>query len=279
MIVRMKHQVDFRDERQVPALGQGTWKMGQSASRRTEEIKALRRGIELGMTVVDTAEMYDNEELVGEAIRECRNRVFLVSKVLPGHADRMGTKAACERSLAKLRTDYLDLYLLHWGGPHPVEETAGALADLQREGKIRAWGVSNMDVDDLERWDRAAGGRSCAANQVLYNLSCRGIEYDLLPWCRERRMPVMAYSPVDEGRLNANRALLEIARRHDVAPAQIALAWVLRMPGVIAIPKAGSVKHVEDNHRCLSLTLTEDDLRDLDRAFPPPGRKTPLEWR
>lgn len=275
----MKHQVTFPDGRRVSALGQGTWKMGQSASRRTAEIDALRRGVELGMTVVDTAEMYDNEELVGEAIRDCRDQVFLVGKVLPSHADRKGTKAACERSLRKLATDHLDLYLLHWRGPHPFAETVAALSELQREGKIGAWGVSNMDVGDMEQIVAVSNGRSCAADQVLYNLSCRGIEYDLLAWCRSRGMPVMAYSPVDEGRLTGNRVLGDIARRHGASPAQIALAWMFRQPGVIAIPKAGSVKHVEENHRSLSIALTEGDLQELERSFPPPERKMPLEWR
>lgn len=272
----MNHQVTFPDHRQVPALGQGTWKMGTSAARKAEEIRALRIGIELGMSVIDTAEMYGNEELVGEAVRDCRDSVFLISKVLPGHAGRSGTKAACERSLKRLKTDCLDLYLLHWMGPYPVEETVAAMLELQREGKIRAWGVSNMDVAEMERFYAVPGGSTCAADQVLYNLSNRGVEYDLLPWCRERGMPVMAYSPVDQGRLAAREALAEIARRHGATPAQIALAWVLNHDGVIAIPKAGTVTHVQENYRSLSIRLTGEDLEQLDRSFPPPEVKIPL---
>lgn len=272
----MEHSVIFPDRRQVCALGQGTWKMGKAAFREAEEVKALRAGIELGMNVVDTAEMYGNEELVGTAIRGLRDRVFLITKVLPGNASRTGTKAACERSLKKLQTDCVDLYLLHWGGPHPIEDTVASMLELQQEGKIRSWGVSNMDVAEMERFYAVPGGESCAANQVLYNLSHRGIEYDLLPWCRERHLPLIAYSPADEGRLSGHPVLVEIARRHEATPVQVALAWMLRLPGLIAIPKAGSVTHVQENYRSLSMELTAGELEQLDRAFPAPTRKVRL---
>lgn len=271
-----KRMITFSNGSRVCALGQGTWKMGQTTARRAEEIRALRRGIDLGLTVIDTAEMYGNEELVGEAIRDCRDGVFLVSKVLPDNASYQGTKLACERSLRRLRTECLDLYLLHWKGRHPYEETVRAMTELRQEGKIRMWGVSNMDVADMERFYNIPDGRTCAANQVLYNPNERGIEYDLLPWSANNQMPVMAYSPVGEGRLANHKTLTKIARRHEATPVQIALAWVMRHPGVIAIPKAGSVAHVEENHRSLSIRLTEEDLQELDAAFPAPARKIPL---
>lgn len=273
----MEHSVIFPDHRKVCALGQGTWKMGKSALREADEIDALRAGIELGMSVVDTAEMYGNEEMVGAAIRGLRDRVFLVTKVLPGNASRTGTKAACERSLNRLKTDYVDLFLLHWGGPHPIEDTVASMIELQQEGKIKAWGVSNMDVPEMERFYAVPGGVSCAANQILYNLAHRGVEYDLLPWCRERHLPVMAYSPADEGRLSRNPVLMEIAQKHEATPVQITLAWILRCPGMIAIPKAGSVTHVQENYRSLSIRLTAEDVDLLDGAFPPPVRKVHLD--
>lgn len=276
-IPAMEHSVIFPDHRKVCALGQGTWKMGKSALREAEEIRALRAGIELGMSVVDTAEMYGNEDLVGAAIRGLRDRVFLVTKVLPGNASRTGTKAACERSLKKLKTDFIDLYLLHWGGPHPIEDTVASMLELQQEGKIKSWGVSNMDIAEMERFYAVPGGKSCAANQILYNLSHRGVEYDLLPWCRERHIPVMAYSPADEGRLCSHPVLVELALKHEATPVQIALAWIMRMPGMIAIPKAGSVTHVQENYHSLSIKLTAGDLELLDEAFPPPGRKVHLD--
>lgn len=272
----MGSKVTFHNGIQVSALGQGTWKMGQSSAHREQEIRALRRGIDLGLNVIDTAEMYDNEEMVGKVIRACRDKVFLVSKVLPSNASYRGTKLACERSLQKLGTDTLDLYLLHWRGNHPYVETVRAMTELQQEGKIQMWGVSNMDVDDMEHFYTIPGGHSCASNQVVYNLTNRGIEYDLLPWSNTNKMPIMAYSPVGEGRLARNRCLEEVAHRHDATPTQIALAWTMRLPGVIAIPKAGSINHVEENHRSLSIRLTEEDLRELDVLFPAPTRKIPL---
>lgn len=266
----------FPNERQVSALGQGTWKMGISPGKRSEEYKALRTGIDLGMEIIDTAEMYDNEEFVSEVIAGIRDKVFLISKVLPSNASRRGTKTACERSLRKLDTDYLDLYLLHWSGSYPFEDTVEAMLELQREGKIKEWGVSNMDVYQMEHFFAIRGGNTCAANQVAYNLTTRGIEYDLLPWCAQRNMPVIAYSPVGEGSLVQNKLLKEIAEKHNATPTQIALAWVMRNPGMIAIPKASTVKHVEENFRSLSIRLTEEDYWEIDRAYPPPNRKIPL---
>lgn len=272
----IEHTVIFPDQQKICALGQGTWKMGQAASCRAEEIRVLRRGIELGLSIIDTAEMYDNEEMVGEAIQDCRDKVFLVSKVLPNHASYQGTKLACERSLRRLHTGFIDLYLLHWRGHHPYEETVRAMTELQQEGKIRMWGVSNLDVADMERIYTIPQGRACAANQVLYNLTERGIEYDLLPWSAANKMPVMAYSPIGEGYLLNHPALEKVARRHNATRVQIALAWVIRRSGIIAIPKAGSVAHVEENFHSLSICLTSEDLQDLDMAYPAPTRKIPL---
>ena len=264
----------------VPALGQGTWNIGDQRATRPEEIAALRVGIDLGMTLIDTAEMYgngDSEELVGEAIAGRRNAVFLVSKVLPSNASRRGTISACERSLRRLGTDRLDLYLLHWRGGYPLEETLEAFEQLQRGGKIRYWGVSNFDTGDMDELFSVAGGDTVATNQVLYNLTRRGIEFDLLPWCKDRRIPTMAYSPIEQGRLLRQPALRKVAERHGATPAQVALAWVLRRDDVIAIPKAGSVAHVRENHGALALQLLPEDVADLDHAWPAPKRKRPLE--
>lgn len=264
----------------VPALGLGTWFMGEDPALRKTELAALRRGLELGLSLVDTAEMYGDgaaEALVGEAIAGRRDGVFLVSKVLPENASRAGTVAACERSLRRLRTDRLDLYLLHWRGPHPLAETVDALEALVRSGKIRRWGVSNLDVDDLEELAAVPAGGHVQTDQVLYNLTRRGIEHDLLPWCRARRVPVTAYSPVEQGRLLASPPLREVARRIGATPAQVALAWVLRQDGVIAIPKAGTPAHVEEDRGALDLRLAPEELAELDRAFPPPRGKVPLE--
>jgi diketogulonate reductase-like aldo/keto reductase len=264
----------------IPVLGQGTWMMGDDRTRREEEIAALRLGLELGMTLIDTAEMYGNgrsEELVGEAIAGRRDGVFLVSKVLPGNATRDGTVAACEASLRRLRTDRLDLYLLHWRGSVAYEETIAGFERLVRDGKIRYWGVSNLGAHDMERVWSLKGGRAVATDQVLYNLGRRGIEWDLLPWCRERGVPLMAYSPIEQGRLLRNRALRAVAERLGATPTQVALAWVLRQEGVCAIPKAGRREHVRDNRAALDLRLTAQDLAELDRAFPPPSGPRPLE--
>jgi diketogulonate reductase-like aldo/keto reductase len=257
----------------VPVLGMGTWHMAEDSRRRDDEVAALRLGLDLGMTLVDTAEMYGDgaaEELVGEAIAGRRDDVFLVSKVLPSNADRTATVRACEASLRRLRTDCLDLYLLHWRGGTPLEETVEAFDHLADDGKIRHWGVSNFDISDMEELGGLPAGGAVATDQVVYSLARRGIDAGLLPWCQERRIPVMAYSPVDQGRLLDHPAVTAVAARHGATPAQVALAWVLRHDGVITIPKAGTPEHVGDNREALDLRLSEDDLAELDHAFPLP---------
>jgi diketogulonate reductase-like aldo/keto reductase len=264
----------------MPILGQGTWEMGEKSKRRHDEIAALRQGLDLGMTLIDTAEMYAEggaEEVVAEAIAGRRAEVFVVSKVYPHNATRRGAIEACERSLKRLKTDYLDLYLLHWRGSVPLAETLEAFQRLKGSGKIIDYGVSNFDVSDMEEARNYPGGEAIVTNQVLYNLARRGIEWDLLPWCRRYGMPVMAYSPIEQGRMLGNPALKTIAARHKATPAQIALAWLLRQDGVIAIPKSSQPEHIRENHASLNIILTEDDLTDLDRAFPPPRIKKPLE--
>jgi diketogulonate reductase-like aldo/keto reductase len=264
----------------IPVLGQGTWHMGENPVHRRVEITALRLGLDLGMTVVDTAEMYGDgasEELVGEAIAGRRDEVFLVSKVLPHHATARGTVAACEGSLRRLRTDLLDLYLLHWRGSLPLEGTLEGFVALIEAGKIRYWGVSNFDTPDMEELVALPGGAGVTTDQVLYNLTRRGIEYDLLPWCRERGLPIMAYSPIEQGRLLRHPLIHRLAQRHGVTPAQIALAWVLRQDGINAIPKAGTPAHVRENRAAVDVHLTPQDLAALDRTFPPPREKRPLE--
>jgi diketogulonate reductase-like aldo/keto reductase len=261
-------------------LGQGTWNMGDDPARRREELEALKTGIDLGLTLIDTAEMYGDgrsESLVGEAIRGQRDKVFLMSKVLPTNASRKGVARSCEASLKRLRTDRLDAYLLHWSGSHPLQETVRGFEDLVAAGKIRAWGVSNLDLEEMKMLVSLPGGRACVTDQVLYNLSRRGIEFDLLPWSQKLRMPIMAYSPVEQGRILGNRALTDVARRLGATPAQIALAWVLRHKGVVAIPKAGIVAHVRENRAALDLRLDVRDLAALDRAFPAPQGPQPLE--
>jgi diketogulonate reductase-like aldo/keto reductase len=254
--------------------------MGDDPARRREELAALRLGIELGMTLIDTAEMYGDgraEALVGEAIAGQRDKVFLVSKVLPTNASRKGVARSCAASLKRLKTDRLDLYLLHWSGSHPLGETVRGFEDLLAAGKVRSWGVSNLDLDEMKKLVALPGGKACATNQVLYNLSRRGIEFDLLPWSRKAAIPIMAYSPVEQGRILGNRTLNEVARRLDATPAQVALAWVLRQKGVVAIPKAGTAGHVRENRAALDLRLGVKDLAALDREFPPPRRPVPLE--
>ncbi len=263
----------------VPALGQGTWLKGEAAARRREEIEALRLGIELGATLVDTAEMYGEgltEDLVGEALDGYRDRAFLVSKVYPHNASRKGVVAACERSLRRLKTDRLDLYLLHWRGSHPFEETIAGFEALQAAGKIRHWGVSNLDPDDMEEL-LAAGGAACAVNQVLYNPGRRGPEFDLFPLLARHQIPIMAYSPIEQARLPRSGALGRVAARHGVDPFQVALAWVMRRPDVIAIPKASRAAHVRANVAAAELVLAEQDLAEIDAEFPPPTRKRALE--
>jgi diketogulonate reductase-like aldo/keto reductase len=266
----------------VPVLGIGTWNMGEKRKNRTEEIAALQMAVDLGMTVVDTAEMYGSgaaEEVIAEALGPRRGDIFLVSKVMPQHAARRATISSCEASLGRLKTDRLDMYLLHWRGRVPLDETLEAFQQLERDGKIRHWGVSNFDVDDMEELagQTAHGGSQAATDQVLYNPMRRGIEYDLLPFCHTRGIPVMAYSPLEQGLLAGHKTLEAIARRLTATPAQVALAWVLRQPGVMAIPKAGHVEHVRENRRALDLELAPEDLAELDGAFPPPTHKRPLE--
>jgi diketogulonate reductase-like aldo/keto reductase len=264
----------------VQRLGQGTWRMGESRRLRDEEIAALKLGLELGMTLIDTAEMYGDggaEQIVAEAVEGRRDEVFIVSKVLPENSSRAGTIAACERSLKRLGTDRIDLYLLHWRGRHALKETLAGFQALMDRGLIRSWGVSNFDVDDMGELAALPGGEAVATNQVLYNLARRGIEADLLPWCRDRSIPIMAYSPVDQGRILRNRALGSVAARHDATPAQIALAFVLRQEDMMVIPKAVSEAHVRENRAALDITLTEADLAELAKAFPPPRGAVPLE--
>jgi diketogulonate reductase-like aldo/keto reductase len=264
----------------VPRLGLGTWRMGESRRTRAQEIAALELGIDLGMTLIDTAEMYGGggaEQVVAEAIAGRRDQVFIVSKVLPENASRAGAIAACKRSLKHLGIDQLDLYLLHWRGPRPLKETLAGFEALRRDGLIKAWGVSNFDVVDMEELMALPGGNAVATNQVLYNLAKRGIEADLLPWSRTRGIPIMAYSPIDQGRILRNRALAAVAARHDGTPAQIALAWVLRHQDMMVIPKATNETHVRENRAALDLALTAADLAELNNPFPPPVGATSLE--
>ena len=264
----------------MPALGMGTWHLAQGRHPPDVELAALRTGLDLGMTLIDTAEMYGDgasERLVGTAIAGRRDDVFLVSKVLPHHATYDGTLAACDASLERLGTDRLDLYLLHWRGRVPLEETVGAFEELRRSGRIRHWGVSNFDVADIMDLLGIDGGRAVETDQVLYNLLRRGIEWNLLPWAQERGLPLMAYSPMGQGELVHHPVLRGIAVRHHATAAQVALAWVIAHPGVCAIPEAGTAEHVRDNLGALGVTLDEDDVAELDAALPPPSRPVPLE--
>ncbi|MFC9773530.1 MULTISPECIES: aldo/keto reductase [unclassified Pseudarthrobacter] len=264
----------------VPVLGIGTWGMGEHSGNAARETAAIQMALDHGMSVVDTAEMYGDgaaEELVGRALATRRDEAFLVTKVLPHHATLHGTVAACEDSLRRLGTDRIDLYLLHWQGAVPVAETIEAFENLQRAGKIRHWGVSNLDVTDLEDLMRLPGGQKLTTDQVVYNLTRRGIEFDLLPWCSQRGIPVMAYSPLEQGGVLDDPVVARIATEHGASPAQIALAWVLRQPHVLAIPKASIRQHVQECRDALDIRLTPGDLADLDRAHPPPTRKRVLE--
>ena len=273
-------QVVLPDGTAVPAVGQGTWYMGEGGRSAKAEADALRLGIDLGMTLIDTAEMYADggaEEVVGQAIAGRRERVFLVSKVYPHNASRTGVPAACARSLKRLGTDVIDLYLLHWRGGVPLAETVAAFEKLRAEGKIRRWGVSNLDPADMRELLGVKDGGGCAVNQVLYNPEHRGIEFDLLPWQAGKGIPVMAYSPVGQGgRLLKNPALAAVAKRHGVSPAQVAIAWGLRHPHVISIPKAADPAHVRQNAAAAELALTPQDLAEIDAAYPPPKRATRL---
>jgi len=278
------HPFQLPSGQPVARLGQGAWAIGDERARRADEIRALRLGLDLGLALIDTAELYGggkSEELVAEAIAGRREEVFLVSKVLPGNASKRGTIDACKRSLQRLKTDYLDLYLLHWRESKPLEPTLEGFVSLKSSGLIRDYGVSNFDVDDMEEAAAIAGGDLIAANQVLYNVNDRGVEFDLMPWCRERGTTVMAYTPLgNSGRrmqaILGNETLRSIAERHRATPAQIALAFLLRNDHVVAIPKAGTPEHVRENRAALDLRLTADDLREIDAAFPPPRRKASL---
>lgn len=271
--------VTLPDGEQVPALGQGTWMMGERQDRRAAEIAALRAGVDLGMTLIDTAEMYGDgaaECLIREALGDRRDELFLVSKAYPHNASRQRLSAACDASLQRLGTDRLDLYLLHWRGSVPLHETVEAMEALRIAGKIRHWGVSNLGRDDMEELV-AAGGRSCATDQILYNLARRGPEHDLLPWLSARGIPAMAYSPVEQGRLIGNSKLAEIADRTGATPAQVALAWTMRHDWVMSIPKTGSIEHVAENRAAADIVLSSADLLALDAGFPPPLGPVPLE--
>ena len=264
----------------IPKLGQGTWEMGERPNARREEIAALRAGVELGMTLIDTAEMYgdgESEKLIAEALADLRDDVFLVSKVYPHNGSERGVQAACERSLKRLKTDRLDLYLLHWRGGEDLEGVVAGFEKLRRDGKIRHWGVSNFDTADLEELFDLDGGDACATNQILYNVARRGPEFDLLPWLRKRGMPGMAYSPVDHARLPKNSVLDEIAAGRGMSVVQIALAWVLQQPEVFAIPKASSVAHVKANRAAADIELSADELAKIDSQFKPPKAKRSLE--
>jgi diketogulonate reductase-like aldo/keto reductase len=271
--------VELRTGERIPQLGLGTWHMGERGASRAAEAKAVRAGVDLGLTLIDTAEMYGEggaEEVVGDAVAGIRDKVFIVSKVYPHNASRKGTLAACERSLKRLRTDRIDLYLLHWRGSHPQSDTVAAFEQLKKDGKIRHWGVSNFDTDDMDELRAVPGGTHCATNQVLYHLGSRGIDFDLVADCARHKETVMAYSPLGQGAILRNPALAKVAARHGVAPAAVAVAWTMRHPHVISIPKAASLGHLKENAAAADLVLDGNDLAELDAAFPPPKRKTPL---
>ncbi len=281
-------EVAFPSGEPRPALGLGTWRFGEDRARRAAELASLRQALDMGWRVIDTAEMYGAggaEDITGEALADAqraglsRSDVFVVSKVLPQHAGERAMLAACEASLRRLRLDCIDLYLLHWRGAVPLAETVRGFEQLQRRGWIRLWGVSNFDMADMRELTLVPGGKACATNQVYYSLSQRGVEYDLLPWQRLQQMPLMAYSPFDQGELIDHAALRPVAERHRATPAQVALAWLLRQPGAMAIPKAGNPVHLRHNWAAQDLQLTAADLAELDRAFPPPRNRQPLAVR
>ena len=272
--------LDLPSGETIPALGMGTWHLAEGRHPPEVELATLRAGLDLGLTLIDTAEMYGggaSERLVGAAITGRRDEVFLVSKVMPQHATYDGVRAACEGSLRRLGTDRLDLYLLHWRGNVPLKETVRAFEDLKRRGLIRRWGVSNFDLPDMNELLQVPGGRAVETDQVLYNLTRRGIEWNLLPWCRQNGLPVMAYSPIEQGRLIGDPVLRGIGARHRATSAQVALAWVLAHPGVCAIPEAGTLEHMRQNAEALELVLGRDDIAELDAAFPAPPKPVPLE--
>jgi diketogulonate reductase-like aldo/keto reductase len=278
--------VTLRGRQSLPALGLGTWRMGESARNRGDEVAAVRLALEIGYRVVDTAEMYGEgaaEEIVGQAISESlrtgtitREELFIVSKVYPHNASRAGTAAACERSLKRLGLDHVDLYLLHWRGRHPLRETVAAFQALQARQRIRHWGVSNFDRDDMAELAGVPGGDECASNQVYFSLTERGAEFSLLPWLRERSMPMMAYCPIDQGRLATDATLRAIGEAHGATAAQVALAWVMSRPGVMPIPKAVREAHLRDNFAAAALRLGNAELAKLDAKFPPPRGESPL---
>jgi diketogulonate reductase-like aldo/keto reductase len=265
----------------IPVLGQGTWQLGERAERRKQELAALQLGIDLGLTLIDTAEMYGNgasEELVADAIAGRRDQVFVVTKILPGNAtSKQKIIAACERSLRRLRVEHIDLYLLHWRQGEKLSGVVETFNELVGAGKIRHWGVSNFDVDDLQELRALPGGAKVASNQVLYNVSRRGIEYDLLPQARERGLNVMAYTPIEPARILRSTTLRDIARRHHATPVQIALAWVIRQDGVMAIPRTSSPEHVRENAGAIDIELSARDLQEIDRGMPPPTEPQSLE--
>ncbi|MCW5745446.1 MAG: aldo/keto reductase [Alphaproteobacteria bacterium] len=270
--------VELPSGARMPKFGIGTWRMGEDRRRRKDETEAIRHGIDLGFTLIDTAEMYGEggaEEAIADAIAGRRDGLYIVSKVYPHNASRRDAVAACERSLKRLRIERLDLYLLHWIGGAPFEETIGAFQKLKRDGKIADWGVSNFDLGDLQAWWAKDGG-GCGTNQVMYNLARRGIEFDLLPWMQRHGIPLMAYSPFDRGPLARDRALKAVADRLGATAAQVALAWLLRQPGVVAIPKSADKARTTENFAALKITLGDADLAELDRAFPPPSGKRSL---
>jgi diketogulonate reductase-like aldo/keto reductase len=280
MSVLTMRAVDLPSGETIPALGMGTWHLGEGRHPPEVELDALRTGLDLGMTLIDTAELYGDgasERLVGRAIAGRRDEVFLVSKVMPSHATFDGTLAACDASLRRLNTDRLDLYLLHWRGRVPLEETVSAFEELKRSGRIRHWGVSNFDVNDMSELTAIPEGRDVETDQVLYNLTRRGIEWNLLPTCQRIGLPIMAYSPIEQGRLTGHPVLEGIGRRHRATAAQVALSWVISRPGVCAIPQAGTPKHARENVEALRVILSDDDVAELDAAFPPPPRPVPLE--
>lgn len=263
----------------IPQLGIGTWHMGEGRTTQATEVKAVRAAIDQGISLIDTAEMYGEggaEEVIAEAMHGVRDRLFIVSKVYPHNASRKGTIGACERSLKRLGTDRIDLYLLHWRGSYPLAETIAAFETLKTAGKIRHWGVSNFDVDDIEDLESVADGSKCSSNQVLYHLGSRGIDFDLIPDSAVRRIMVMAYSPLGQGTILRNPALGGVARKHDVTAAAVAIAWTMRHPHVVSIPKTANISHLAENLKAADLVLDAEDLAALDKAFPPPKRKTPL---
>jgi diketogulonate reductase-like aldo/keto reductase len=265
---------------EIPVLGQGTWRMGESAKHRADEVATLKLGLDLGMNLIDTAEMYadgKSEEVVADAIAGRRDEVFLVTKVLPSNASRKGVVAAAERSLKRLQTDRIDLYLLHWRGGSPLAETLAGFLDLQQAGKIRAFGVSNFDVSDMKEWLALKDGQPVQANQVLYNVATRSIDFDLIPWQTERGIPVMAYSPLAQGRLPRSAGLKTVAARHGATVGQVMLAWCLRHKTVFAVPKTSRADGVRENAAAGDIALTPSDLAEIDRDFPPPARAKPLE--